>query len=151
MLRRLALICSVGDPNGIGTFVGSHVSVSHIRVVRVSHIHTTWHLYNSRAGPTYHLSIACSAHVPRLSGFLCIRTCVPGGPSGVLLKSYVPCIHAHADNLGLSLDACNRFSVMVACSSSLSHKCRGKSLSTLHNPAMNWFLNVRMARLAALQ
>ena len=145
------MICSAGVPNGMGTFVGSQVNVSHIRVARVCHTHILWHRYDSSAGPTYHPSIACGAHVPRLSGFLCIRTCVPGGPSGVLLKLKVPCSCAHADNLGLSLDARNRFNVMVAWSSSLSHKCKGKSLSTLHNPAMKWFLNVLIARSAAFR
>jgi hypothetical protein len=35
--------------------------------------------------------------------------------------------------------------VSVVCGSSLSHKCIGKSLSLLANPAMKWFLNVQMA------
>jgi hypothetical protein len=44
-----------------------------------------------------------------------------------------------------------RLSEMSACGSSLSHRLRGKFLSVLLNPAMKWFLNMRIACSAALR
>jgi hypothetical protein len=43
-----------------------------------------------------------------------------------------------------------RLSEMSACSSSVSHRLRGRVQSVLLNPAMKWFLNVHIARSAAL-
>jgi hypothetical protein len=40
--------------------------------------------------------------------------------------------------------------VSCACGINLSHSCNGKFLSTVANPAMKWFLNVWIARSAAL-
>ena len=74
----------------------------------------------------------------------------PGGPSSVRLKSNVPFTWAHADNVGLILEPHKRLRVISACGSSRSHKCRGKSLSALHSPAMKWFWKVHMALSAAL-
>ena len=47
-------------------------------------------------------------------------------------------------------DARRRFSVRLAWGTSLSHRWSGKSLSHVANPAMKWFLNVLIARSAAL-
>jgi hypothetical protein len=131
-----ARIRSVDDASGIVTLVGNHTIVSHMRTRRVSQSQTLKHQYDSSAGPTYHPSSPCGDHVSRLAGFSCATTRTPGGASGVRLKSKCPWKYAHADNLGLSRDPRRRLRVMTAWSMSRSHKCKGKSLSTLHNPAM---------------
>jgi hypothetical protein len=90
MSHRLAMMVSVLELAGIGTWVGNHVSVSQMRVAQISHIHTWWQRYDSMAGPTYHPSKAWGGHVVRASGFSWASTRVPGGPRGVRLKSNVP-------------------------------------------------------------
>ena len=53
------------------------------------------------------------------------------------------------DRFGLIIDLCMRFIVVVACYNSLPQSCNGKFGLTLHNHAIKWFLNVRIARSAA--
>ena len=103
----------------------------------------------------------CSPNVPSrlsmwgprstLAGFSWARHLVPGGASGVALKSWVPLICSCADRFGLICDMCSIFKVSSAWSSRRHHKRNGKFLSTEHKPLMKWFLKVRMARLAALR
>ena len=98
----------------------------------------------------YHPSSACGAHVDLLSGLICTSTRMPGGAIGSLLKSYGPNSCDQAECFGLMRDPRMRLMVNTACGMSLSHKCMGNSASVVHNPAIKWFLNVRMARSAAL-
>jgi hypothetical protein len=67
-------------------------------------------------------------------GVSCAMILVPGGAMGALLYSYCPSKFFAADIFGFILDACNMFSVRMACGSNLSHKCMGKALSVEHNP-----------------
>ena len=84
-------------------------------------------------------------------GLTWTRTQIPGGAKGDRLKSTAPCTWAWADDLGLILEPRRRLSDSSAFGNNLSHKCNGKCLSTLHRPAMKWFLNMRIARSAALR
>lgn len=68
--------------------------------------------------------------------FLCISTFVPGGTSGVLLKSNALLRRASVNLLGLMHDVCKRLSVSTACGSNQSHRCIGKSWLVLQRPAM---------------
>jgi len=54
------------------------------------------------------------------------------------------------ESLGLRCDPWRRLSISIACGRSCSHKCSGKSLSTLHSPVIKWFLNIWIACSAAL-
>ena len=98
----------------------------------------------------YHPSSACGAHVALFSGLTCTSTRIPGGAMGSLLKLYGPNNCDHAECLGLIRDPRSRLMVMSACGNNRSHRLTGKSMSVLHRPAMKWFLNVRIARSAAL-
>ena len=69
----------------------------------------------------------------------------PGGASGVLLKSKAPNNCAYADSFGFSFDGRRRFSVIVAYSTNLSHRCRGKFGGRLVSPERKWDLNVPIA------
>ena len=53
------------------------------------------------AGPIYHASRACVAHVVLVVGSLYTNAFVPGGASGVLSKLKGPSNTAYADNFGL--------------------------------------------------
>jgi len=64
---------------------------------------------------------------------------------GVQLKSNGPCSCAQVDKLWFKWDPNNEFNVSSACGVSQSHRKIGKSLSTLHRPAMKWFLNIWIA------
>ena len=69
---------------------------------------------------------------------------------GSLLKSYGPKSCDQAECFGLIREPCIKLIVRTACGMSLSHKCMGNLASVVHNPAMKWFLKVRIARSAAL-
>ena len=60
----------------------------------------------------YQPSSACVAQVLRVLS--CMRTCMPGGANGVLLKSNEPWMAAWADKDGFFLDEQRRFSVNTA-------------------------------------
>jgi hypothetical protein len=103
------------------------------------------------AGPRYQPGTACGAQVPRTAGFSWIRTRIPGGASGVRLKSKSPCTCAYAERCAWRRLDRSRLRVCRACGRSRSHKFMGKSGGTELRPAMKWFLNVRMARSAAFR
>jgi hypothetical protein len=81
---------SVEDASGIVTFVGNHETVSQMRAQRVSQSQMVKQRYESRAGPMNQPSISCGDHVSRAAGFSWARTRMPGGATGVQLKSKVP-------------------------------------------------------------
>ena len=60
-----------------------------------------------------------------------MRTWVPGGPSGVRLKSKAPCSWAWAERAGLTREPLRRLRVMRACSRSRSQSFKGKAESVL--------------------
>ena len=97
----------------------------------------------------YHPSTPWYSHDPRCLPFLWMRAFVPGGASGVLLKSKIPNKYVYADNFGLVRDDLNRLSVSIACGSNLSHSAIGKSGSHVANPARRWFFSVLIALSAA--
>ena len=98
----------------------------------------------------YHPATAWGDHVPRCSGFSWTMTLVPGGASGVLLKSNAPYSWAYAERFGLRWEARSRLRVRSACGSKQSHSVRLKPGSVPQSVAMKWFLKVRMARSAAV-
>ena len=102
------------------------------------------------AGPMHQPSFPCGAQLSRVAGSSHVSALVPGGARGVSLKSKSPNESAWADFRGFILDVRSKFSVKVACSSNLCHWEMGKCGSALHSPVIKWFLNVRMARSAAL-
>ncbi len=55
-----------------------------------------------------------------------MTTLLPGGNSGVLLKSKGPSNSSYADNFGCNLDFLSRFKVILDWVINLSHKCKGK-------------------------
>ena len=115
-MSRVALdMISDADAVGIGVCVGNQVSVSAILSRLVSVIHVLKHRYDCIAGPTYHPSTACGAHVFRFSGFSWTSTFIPGGAIGVRLKSNCPWTWAHAERFGLIRDPRIRLSVRTAC------------------------------------
>jgi hypothetical protein len=75
-------------------------------------------------------------------GFSCMITIVPGGTTGVALKSTDPSNCSYVDSFGLIRDALMRFNVVSACGSNLHHKEIGQYRSVDANPAMKWSLNV---------
>jgi hypothetical protein len=56
-----------------------------------------------------------------------------------------------AEMLGFACDARIRLIVISACGISRSHSRIGKAVLAKQSPAIKWFLNVWMARLAALR
>jgi hypothetical protein len=99
----------------------------------------------------YQPSKTCGAQLCRLSGLTWIRQRIPGGARGVRLKSYSPCSWAYAESFGSMQEPRKRLRVNSACGRSLSQRCSEKSLSQLQRPATKCFLNVRIARSAALR
>ena len=76
---------------------------------------------------------------------------VPGGAIGNSFQSYLcPLSWWNADFVGSILYLRRMFSVVAAWFSNWSHNWVGHWLSVEHKPLMKWFLNVWMARLAAL-
>ena len=73
------------------------------------------------------------------------NTRVPGGVSGVFLKSKRPPICSCAESLGLILDHRTRLRAILACGMVLFHRCMGNLLSVEHQPAIRWFLAVQVA------
>ena len=73
----------------------------------------------------YHPSLPFGSQDARLSGFECITTFVPGGASGVALKSKFPNKKACADSAGFTLDPLSKFKVRKHWSRSLSHSAIG--------------------------
>ncbi len=85
-----------------------------------------------------------------VSGFLCMRTQMPGSAK-VQLKSNESCSCAQANKLGLMCEPWRRLRDNSACGSSQSQRWMGKFLSAvLQRPAMKWFLEVRMTLSMAL-
>jgi hypothetical protein len=67
--------------------------------------------------------------------------CMPGGETGVQLKSKWPLNWAQAKSLGFKWDPCKKLSLMIAWGRRWSHKSSHKSgggecLLMLHKPAM---------------
>ena len=84
----------------------------------------------------YQASFACGAK--EVCSFVSLYTSAfePVGTRGVLLKLNSPSKMAYAESFGLRLDARNKLSVISHYCSSLHQSCIGKSLCTVHNPAM---------------
>ena len=80
----------------------------------------------------------------RLFAFVCATTLVPGGASGVDLKSNSPKTNVCAEMFVLVLEDRNIFRVITACGINLSHSLNGKDGSQDANPALKWDLNVCM-------
>ena len=55
----------------------------------------------------------CSANVLLLFDLTCAITLIPGGASGVALKSNCPHMYAYAESFGLSLAGHSRLSVIL--------------------------------------
>ena len=72
----------------------------------------------------------------RLFGLKCTIILVPGGASGVTLKSKLVYVAAYADKDGFHLDDLSKFIVMVAWAISMSHSLAGKIVSQMHNPVI---------------
>ena len=87
-------------------------------------------------GPTYQPTSLFSSYVFLLLGLICATILVPGGAKGVDMKSNSPNIYVYAETFGCARTARNRFKVILACSSNLSHSESGKLGSTLANPAL---------------
>eukprot|EP00957_Ditylum_brightwellii_P163961 12483128-Ditylum_brightwellii.AAC.1 len=90
------------------------------------------------------------AHEPHSSRSSKITALVLGGAKRTTLKSWFPLSCASAESQGFVRDVWRRFKVRVACGRSKSHKNMGKSRSVEHNPAIKWFLDVRIACSTAL-
>ena len=71
--------------------------------------------------------------------FSLITTLNPGGESGVILESNVPCGDLYADIIGLRLYYLSKFNFNVHCLSSQKNKFIGGLGSVLQSPAMKWF------------
>ena len=76
---------------------------------------------------------------------------MPSDANGVLVKSRSPLICAYADNDWLIRDPRRRLRVIVDWRIIKYHKSIGKAGSVEARPARKWFLNVRIARSAALR
>ena len=74
----------------------------------------------------------------------------PSGASGVVSKLYVPCRWSYIYILGHALDVCSKFNVMNAFGSNSSDIYKGNFGCTDYSPTTKLFLNVRIARSAAL-
>ena len=105
---------SADESLGMGVCLEKKVTVSLIRSARDLLTWTRWHRQCSMAGPKHHPSTPWGAQVPLSLGFSCTRTRVPGGASGVRLKSKAPNSCAWAESWGLMRDTRNRFRVSVA-------------------------------------
>jgi hypothetical protein len=93
-----------------------------------------------RVGPMKHGCLICRA---RQRVYL-------EAPSVSYLNRFFSKSCAHADSLGLSLDARKRSREIVACGMRRSHKSSGKFGSTEHRTAIKWFTHVQMARSLAV-
>ena len=82
--------------------------------------------------------------------FSCTITFIPGGASGVLLKSNFPSSSVYANIFGFRRQSLIIFNFIVACGSSQHHRCIGKHVSVLEIPALKWYFHVLMARSSAL-
>ena len=87
MSCRAARILSPGVTVGVKVLLGNQCTVSAMRVLRVSQIHTLWHWYDSKAGPTHQPSMPCGLQLRRCDGFSWTSARMPGGAIGVRLKS----------------------------------------------------------------
>ena len=84
----------------------------------------------------YQAPTPCIPQDFRLFGFRCIVVLVPGGASGVALKSKLPYVAAYADKDGFRLDDLSKLIVMFALGISLSHSSAGKFVSQMNNPVI---------------
>lgn len=96
------------------------------------------------------MSSPWKAKLDLLSGFLWSTIFVPGGVSGVALKSKFPNKDTYADRFGFTLEVQSKFNVIIAWGMSLSHSPTGKLGSTDARPARNCFL-VQIACSAAFR
>ena len=64
---------------------------------------------------------------------------MPGGASGVLLKSKAPKMLWCAESVGLVFDARKRLIVSWACGRRRSHALKGKDVGQVASPVMKWF------------
>ena len=87
-------------------------------------------------GPIYQASTPCTPQNFRLFRFRCTFFLVPGGDSGVTLKSKLPYVAAYADKDGFRLDDLNKLIVMFAWGINLSHSFAGKFVSQIHKPVI---------------
>ena len=86
-----------------------------------------------------------------LFAFSCTTTLVLGGAIGVALKLKFPNNSAYAERDGLRLYDLNKLMAILHCGRSRSHSLEGNFGSQVYNPAIIWFLYVRMARSVALR
>ena len=96
-------------------------------------------------GSTYQVSVPLLFQVALCNGVSYAIARQPGGASGVLLKSKVPNNCAYAESFGFNFDGRRRFRVMVAGSTNLSHRCRGKVGGSVARPERKWDLKVPIA------
>ena len=75
---------------------------------------------------------------------------MPGGASGVALKSKFPKMAAWAEREGLRLEDLTRLRVRTAWGRSLSYSAIGNFGSHVDKPAIRWFLKVLIALSAEL-
>ena len=104
-------------------------------------------LWCNGALPMHHPYYPLVACVALFSGFLWTRILVPGGANGMLLKLKISNSCSWADIFGFILHLRIRFMVVFDWYKSLSQSFNGAFGLTLQNPAIKWFLNVRIARL----
>ena len=86
--------------------------------------------------PMYQASVPCTPQDFRLFGFRCTIVLVPGGTSGVALKSKLLYVVAYADKDRFRLDDLSKLIVVFAWGVSLSHSFAGNFVSQMHNPVI---------------
>ena len=80
-----------------------------------------------------------------------MSTFVPGGNSGVLLKSNTPFIWAQADSFGFIREFLNKLIVSSAWGNRRSHSVIGNCGLHVASPLKKWFFKVCIAASAALR
>ena len=88
--------------------------------------------------------------VLRCWGFSCIIPSIPGGASGVLLKSNCPSSAVYAYMVRVFQKCLIIFNVILSYGISKHHICTGKRVSVLDIRAIKWSFHVLMARSSAL-
>ena len=108
-------------------------------------------MWCSGALPMYHPYDPSGAYVALFSEFPWTSIIVLGGANSVRLKLNIPQSCLWADIFGLILDLRIRFRVIVDWFKSIPRSFNVKSVLTLQNNAMKWFLNVCVAHSDALR
>ena len=98
----------------------------------------------------YHPGNPCILQVLHCWGFSCTITFIPGGASGVLLKSKCPSFYVYADMVGFFWHGLRISNIIVACGISQHHRFIGKWVYLLNKPVMKWSFHVLMSHSAVL-